>query len=740
MSNFTVADLVGSICGVLLFLPLMTAPGYTAAWFSNALGFRSLAFSWRVLISIPLSLALSPILTYWLGSLMGWTGVWGFYACASLLCALLLAGFFGHRRLSACFSELGSVPRTAYALAAIWLAVSVISLVDVQIGHRLYFSGSVYDHSVRTAITDAITRTGVRPFNPFYDLGSLAPLRYHYFWFIACSLIDRLGGDIVNARQAIIASDVWSGWAFIATVPLFLRFVCNLERCNLRRTSFVALALTLVTGLDILPTIYYWHRDEAFIDMEWWNNNQVTSWWDCALWVPHHLAGLTSGIIVLLLLWNAASQTNWKVHTSQSILAGVALATMVGTSIYVALAIAVFLVLWTISTIVLREWRHALALTIAAPCVLLLAVPYLLTLTHSGNGGSDSTATFVVPSLRHFGPLDEWMARHLVTEATSRLLRLVFLPINYLLELGLFLFSGIVYIYRRVRNRSWDLSLTFTALLALTSIVICSTFRSAVIGNNDLGFRGFLPAQFILLLWTAELFTLAQPARLGGYVHVWRSPIWGSLILLGTVGTLYQVSFLRLEGPLADLGIAPLNLSVDRQLGRRTYALRQAYASLHRILPAGAIVQNNPEWNYDDYYYGLYSDRQTAVYDPGCGTAFGGNIAECRAIYPRVASIFSKQAAANLEQVRALFDQLRVSAVLVKDIDGAWENRQDWVWHTSPAFANEYVRVYLLNAQYRGEVASETTQRCARPEGRPRLVERKSLWSIALLLARKGAS
>jgi len=35
--------------------------------------------------------------------------------------------------------------------------------------------------------------------------------------------------------------------------------------------------------------------------------------------------------------------------------------------------------------------------------------------------------------------------------------------------------------------------------------VLVSTFvRSGVIATNDLGWRGFLPAQFVMLLWGAE--------------------------------------------------------------------------------------------------------------------------------------------------------------------------------------------------------------------------------------------
>ena len=44
------------------------------------------------------------------------------------------------------------------------------------------------------------------------------------------------------------------------------------------------------------------------------------------------------------------------------------------------------------------------------------------------------------------------------------------------------------------------------AILAATSTFICTFLRSGVIGNNDLGWRGFIPAQFVLLLWAIDIF------------------------------------------------------------------------------------------------------------------------------------------------------------------------------------------------------------------------------------------
>lgn len=699
MSNYTVIDLIGAFYGVLLFLPLMIVPGYVAAWFTEAFGFRKLSVPWRLLVSIPLSAALCPIVTYWLGSVFGWTGVWILYGLLISLFAILLCGMLGHDNAARWLGHLWRTPRVSWLIAGVWLVIALFSLVDLQIGNRLYFSVTAYDHSVRTAITDAISRTGVRPANPFYHLGSFAPLRYHYFWFIACSLVQRCGGHIVSSRLAIIASVVWSGWAFAAVVPLFLRFVFGMSGHTLRRTATVALSLTFVTGLDILPTLYYWTRGIVYADMEWWNN-QITSWWGSGLWVPHHLAGLVIALMSLLLIWNAASGKDSKFRIGQTILAGIALATMVGTSIYVALVIAAFLSLWAIVTWFRHERRHTAVVLIAGVVAVVLLVPYLLALAHgAGGSGQSGSVSFLKPTLRQFGPQELWMQRHPVGLVTKAILRLLVLPLNYFLELGIFLVAGCIYLRKHWGNRPSELHITFAGLLAAASIVICTFWHSSVIANNDLGTRGFLPAQFVLLLWTADLLISGQ-LNIGRAIRPpsgWlRSPLWAPLLVLGAMGTVYEIGLLRFEGLLADNGVMPLYFSPDHQLGQRTYALRNAYDQLRRVLPSDAIIQNNPIWKYSDYFYGLYADRQTAAYDPDCGAGFGGSLAECKKMFPQIAAIFSNENDVGADEVAGLSKRLGVKAILIKDLDGSWKDRRSWAWQVSPAISNDFVRIYLF--------------------------------------------
>jgi hypothetical protein len=110
--------------------------------------------------------------------------------------------------------------RTFAVILGIWLAICVLSLIDLQIGHRLYSPTSVFDYSVRTAFVHSISTTGVPPQNPFFSPGHPVPLRYHYFWLMMCSLVNQIGGQGVSARQAIIGGTFWIGVGLIALLAL----------------------------------------------------------------------------------------------------------------------------------------------------------------------------------------------------------------------------------------------------------------------------------------------------------------------------------------------------------------------------------------------------------------------------------------------------------------------------------------------------------------------------------------
>ena len=384
--NDTLRDLLGSALGCVLFVPLLLAPGYVAGWFCGVFRFRSLTAPWKLLLSLPLSVAICPIVTYWAGSGGWWLPVYILYGACFAVWLSLLAGFQGHDVLPRWLSGFRAVPRIGWAVPAMWFAIAIGSLVNVQYHNRLYLSFTDYDHQTRAAITDAITRGGVRPFNPFYFLGNFSRLRYHYFWFLPCSLVTQMGGPLVRSQQAIIASVVWCGWALIALVPLCLRFFFERTGAALRRRSIIGIGLFAVTGLDLIPTgIIFLRANRLFPDMEWWNE-QVTSWFGAVLWVPHHVGGLVACMAGFLLAWDASHAESRPQRAAGIVLAGAAFATAAGTSIYVTLVFAIFLVQWTSITLLKRWWNQTVVLVAAGAVSAALVMPYLLSLTGPGSG------------------------------------------------------------------------------------------------------------------------------------------------------------------------------------------------------------------------------------------------------------------------------------------------------------------------------------------------------------------
>jgi hypothetical protein len=295
--------------------------------------------------------------------------------------------------------------------------------------------------------------------------------------------------------------------------------------------------------------------------------------------------------------------------------------------------------------------------------------------------------------------------------------------VNYFAELGFFFVAGLVFLWNIWRKRDFGPALQATVLLAGISVFIASFFRSGVISMNDLGARGFLPAQFVLLLWAAELFSHAGPRPHGTHklsrAALWKWT-WAFFLTLGVAGTLYQVSMLRVHGMLADGGMIPPWFAPDRQLGERTYALREAYDRAKTRLESDALIQNDPKWKYDDIYFGLYSDRQTAAYDSSCGAQFGGDPAACVRDFPSLAELFADPDAYDLKGVTDLCNGLRIRALVIKDKDGIWTKQPPWLQNFPVIAANAHVRIIEIPAVSRAQASSAVAiHRSTRPGTMP---------------------
>jgi hypothetical protein len=558
---------------------------------------------------------------------------------------------------------------------------------------------------LRTAITASITRSGVPPQNPYFAPGQAFPLRYHYFWFLPASLVDQLGGSLVSARQALIGGTIWCGIGLIAVLPLYLRFFQPKGAANLEKRTLTAIALLSVTGLDLVPVALLGIlANGLFESIEWWNG-PVMAWTHAVLWVPHHVAALVASLTGFLVVYFTFDGKSVARRGAAAAAGGMMFASSVGLSIYVTFVFAAALAVLAGILVWKRRWSQAATLVLAGVIALVLAFPYLADLSGRSPtgppavGNSATTVNTVASGDATAGPLFELAVRPFtIAETIVRanwpnrpslvpVVDLLLLPMNYFLEFGLFGVVGVAMFMRLRRKEPLQLSTISAYTIAATSLLICTFVRSSVITNNDLGWRGMLVAQFILLIWAAELwdegFFSAQPRK-------W---LVATCLMLGVCGTAYEITMIRFYTLVSDSFDGPRDswFPSDHHLGERTYAMRSLYEQLHRNLPLHATVQHNPNQPLGDVFHGLYADRQLAVETPVCGVVFGGDRQVCDRVMPSLSKIFT-DAGSELHDVESACEEFSITAVIVKDTDPVWKNPESWVWKRQPLVANPHAR------------------------------------------------
>jgi hypothetical protein len=694
--NYTAEDLLSVLRAISVFPAFLFFPGYAIAWSLDLLDFRRRTIAFRTTLAVPLSIAVCPILTYTLARFASLSAVWVFYIAAALLFTIsFVLDLRGRGFVRPLFP--GSRP---FAIAvAVWLGICLFALTDLQIGDRLYYPSITYDYAARSAFVQSISAAGIPARNPFFLPGHPVLLRYHYFWLMMCSLAHRSAGPGVSARHAVVAGTFWIGVGMMALLAIYLRLFHTGPRERIQRRLLVGVALLAITGLDILPSLFFWFLYGRglvpFVQpgVELWNEH-VEWFLSTVVNTPHAVAALIACFLAFLMLWRNA----WSARTI--VAAALALATAAGCCIFVVFVFAVFLAVWTAVALYQHRYRETAALCLTGVLSLLLACPYLQEIAGSGTGRLSLQFTvraFSFTALIRTGTLSN--AWRLI------LVNLPLVPLNYLLEFGLF-FLVARHKWRQQReSRSplprADLAMT---IMAVISTLICTFLSSGVTENNnqgwrgfnDLGWRGFLIAQFVLLLWAVDIFGDRESL---GFLAPAQKQLLAVFFALGFAGTATDLAIARLYPLLADRGVVPVLdwMSPDRDLGHRTYAARKAYQWIRGTTPDTATVQDDPTVLLQDNFGMLYGDRPYVAADSGCATGFGGNPKECSPIIARLHEIFPVKGNSAAPTLQDVCHSLPLDIVVAKDIDPAWSDRSSWVWTERPAYANSHVRVFRCN-------------------------------------------
>ncbi|MEO6922185.1 MAG: hypothetical protein ABI142_00005, partial [Bryocella sp.] len=240
----TLMELVQSTSCALVFALFLLPCGFLTAYASNIHGFRERSSLERLLWSTALSLPVAIVLAELLGRIASPGAVE-----AVFLVLLFMATVLALRIRS---RIVWSREARLIAIAALLLAAYLLlTLLDVQVGNKLFVPTTFTDWGVRAPLIWSAIRGPVPPHNPLSALGGHpAPLRYYYFWYVLCALPAHLLHASPSA--ALAASSVWAGFALLSVAFLLVKYFVPSE-FPLRRYALLLLLPMLVIGLDILP-------------------------------------------------------------------------------------------------------------------------------------------------------------------------------------------------------------------------------------------------------------------------------------------------------------------------------------------------------------------------------------------------------------------------------------------------------------------------------------------------------
>ena len=705
MPNYTLQDILGAFLAFFLFFFVLVTPGYVLGWVLNLFDFRRRLPGVRYLLGIVLSNTLSPILFFWVSHFLG--------TVSSIAVIGMLAVAWGYIELLHLLQKKTSTTlspeKIRYQKIALWTAVgwvvfSIFLLVDIQFGQKLYFNLASYDFTTRVSVIDAITRTGVPPANPGYFPGHPVLLTMlYYFWYILGSLVDQVGGNWVSPQQAMIASVAWSGLGLMGTLALYLRLRNVNHLIGKWRAALLSPQLLLVSGLDAIPVIVISITGRITLGfnpldghVESWNM-PIMSWLNALVWVPHHIAGAMSCLTALMLFLYAIT-VDQKQLPLAAVVSGAAFASAVGLSMWTMFVFAFFWLIWMAVLFFKKKDRQTvLWMVIAAILGVILVSPFLVGVLSPGNlsgGGGGLPVTiyvrpFIVSSYLSFLP--QW---------ALNLLNFFLLPINYLFELGFYLLIAMLWFQSHKTEWKHNHYFLVEVLLLMVVTILLSFMRSTIIFVNDLGIRGWLFGQFILVIWAVDvleqllenktLVSISVLKRLPGSASLGKA--LSLMVVVGIATTSLEAISIRAWPMLIDLGVAgfPTGLSADTQLGRRSYDGRLAYQYIAENLPEDTVIQNNPT-EFLDRLSGLYGNHQMAIADR---TTYGVPLEEVKSMNSQIGEIFQKNTYSDWKPIDQLCQQHSIDFLVLKDTDPIWQDLGKLMIQRPAFYSNQHYAIF----------------------------------------------
>lgn len=692
--NFTVYDIAGVTLALLLYSLIFIFPGHVLGWLLNLFNFRKRTSIVQALMAMPVSVAVIPALLFLLYRLINYQVV------LITLLAFSLGSLFVFTRFYVPFKKDNVYLKLSALFAFLWAILSVLALVDLQISDSLYLSVNSYDFTTRVSVTNAITYTGVPPVNPSYYPGRPIALNsLYYYWYVLASVVDQIGGKFVTPYHSMVASVSWAGLLLFATLATYLRIRDNLTSGNSWRKSFVGIQLFAIGGLDIIMVslfmvVFYFGINKIPFQgrLEGWNM-PIMSWMNALAWVPHHLAAALACMTALAISLQHIEQAYTR-RIPLSIVVGLAFASAFGLSVWVMFVFAIFWLVWGISLAFEKKYQQVIFMLASGIYALMFASLFLVGIFSDGGTTSPGGG---LPISFYVRPFVLTSLLPIASPLAINFLNFLFLPLNYLFELGFFFFIAVVW-FREVYRKTETPSLFYKAeiLLVLVVTVILTFFYSNIIAINDLGIRGWIPVQFVLVVWGADV--IFQCCEFDKWLSLKMfKPIRGTKTLRLVLSMTMLIGMATMSSEFLALRFWHMFVSANgadlyllNPEGKRAYSARSAYEFLNEILPRDVIVQYNPSVVLDRPV-GLYSIHPSAISDR---SAYGLSQETFASKVEAVAQIFNLSNAKDWKQIDELCEENFIDVLVVTDTDQLWTEIQFLSEQRKPLYQDDYYAAF----------------------------------------------
>lgn len=572
--NFFAADLLGYSIATCAAVIVLLAPGALVA---KALANHGPPARWSH-FAPALAVAIFPVLDACAIRVFGVP-----VAAAIRLCLAAAAILFAREMM----------PRPGrIALAGIgawWLYLAVLYL-DVDAGNALYRSITVLDLVKHAAVVREIENYGLPLHDPFFARDAVAGY-YHYF-YDGAAIVGWLGGRLVDARMAFAGAAFATG---IAMATLLRALIVDLgwqKVSDAKLTGLTILACAL-GGFDLIGVALRWLLIGRFEQNPQWWDDEISFFTTSAAWVPHHLAGVISCFVALVLLSKAISRP--KSEQSVVVLASsFAMASAFGLSIWVTIgsAIAFVVAFRFLKPGERMPWLALLAMT----CILALALSAMQIADLLQ--GRQNTGLPIGPWIREPAKFSE-----LAGFAPSPLLSLFLTPLVWIVEFGPFAIGSGLF-WKHCKEAGSQARLQRLLLACAVSGLLGNLLLHSLIINNDFGWRVIWFTALPAMVWTITVLQNPLPGA------KWKWAMNGA-IAMGLATTAFAIVFARI--PPSHLPQQTLDfINTDPQLD---LALREAYSWANHNLPAKAVIQHNPAAAPRSFGFGLYSRNRVMVAD-----------------------------------------------------------------------------------------------------------------------------